>query len=55
MLWRTLFESRQREEELRIEKKERGEEWLKRERCLREWEDELGSCTGKNIEIIDNK
>ena len=35
------------ENELRIEKKERGEERLKRERCLREREDELEMREGK--------
>ena len=34
-------------QELRIERKEKGEEWLRRERCLREWEDELEMREGK--------
>ena len=47
VLWRMIFGACQREDELRREKKERGEEWLRRERCLREWEDDLEIREGK--------
>ena len=40
VLWRMIFGARQREEELRRENKERGEELLRRERYLRDWESE---------------
>ena len=40
-MWRMVFGARQREDELRRENKERGEEWLRRERNLRDWESEL--------------
>ena len=41
VLWRMVFGACQREDDLRRENKERGEEWLKRERNLRDWEDDL--------------
>ena len=47
VLWRMIFGARQWEDELRRENKERGEEWLKRERYLREWEDDLELREGK--------
>ena len=36
-----MFGARQREDDLRRENKERGEEWLRRERNLRDWVNDL--------------
>ena len=41
VLWRMVFGARQREDDVRRECKEREEEWLKRERNFKEWEDNL--------------
>lgn len=41
VLWRMVFGARQRKDNLRRENKERGEEWLRRERNLKDWENDL--------------
>ena len=41
VLWRMVFGARQWEDDLRRENKERGEEWLRRKRNLRDWENDL--------------
>ena len=47
VLWRMVFGARQREDDVRRECKEREEEWLKREKNIKEWED--------NLEIRESK
>ena len=41
VLWRMVFGSRQREDDAKRECREREEEWLKRERNFKDWEDSL--------------
>ena len=41
VLWRMVFGVRQREEDLRMECRERDEQCIRRERGLKEWEDRL--------------
>ena len=40
-LWRMIWSARQREEEMKLECKNREEDWFKRERGLKDWENEL--------------
>ena len=42
VLWRMVFGARQREDDMRRECRERDEEFLRRERIYREWEEKLG-------------
>ena len=41
VLWRMIFGLRMREEEARIDEKERKKEWLKKERVMKDWEHSL--------------
>ena len=41
VLWHMIFGLRQREEELKRECKEREEDWVKRERGMKDWEHDL--------------
>ena len=50
-LWCMVFDARRREDDLRRECKDRNEQWLKRERNLKEWEAHLDIRERK----LDNK